>query len=116
MRSHQTTTSLALAVLGGALALAQQPAPPAINPAQARADGVAGGLDGPGTAVVYDEATGVLLAACEEGTLHAWDKDVAMGVRVGDRPPHHRAGHEGQILALALAGDRVASGGSDGKV
>ena len=116
MRVPRTVVVVTMAFLAAAWAMAQQSAPPPINPAQARPDGVAAGLDGPGTAIAYRESGGVLLAACEKGTLQAWDKDVVLGVRSGDNPPRHRNVHKGQVLSLAVVGDLIASGGSDGKV
>jgi WD40 repeat protein len=113
----------ALAFLLGAascaLGFAQQTTPPAsppINAAQARADGVAAGLPGPGTAVVYSESSGDLIAACEKGSFHIWRKDVILGVRSGDSPPSSLDAHKGQVLALAVDGGLLASGGSDAKV
>src|SRR6516164_3392438 len=119
MRAQRTTAVLTIVLFVAGWALAQQPMAsplPAINAAQARPDGVAAGLDGPGTAVAYSEATGILLAACEKGTMQAWDKDVVLGIRSGDTPPDRRNGHKGQVLALTFTGNLVASGGSDGKV
>src|SRR5262249_48641293 len=103
------------AILAGAvcctLAQGQQPA---LNPAQARPDGVAAGLPGPGTAVAL--ADGALVAACEKGSLHYWRSDVVLGVRSGNNPPFTLPAHKGQALALAAAGGLLASGGSDGKL
>jgi WD40 repeat protein len=114
-------------VLGGlilcgsllALARGKQPMPPtypAIKPDAARLDQTAGGLDGPGFSIAYSEPTGLLIAACEGGTLRYFNRDVVLGVRVGDRPAGALRGHAGPVIALAAAGNLVASGGVDGQV
>ena len=101
---------------------AQQPAPkaptyPAINPAQARADGIAGGLDGPAFGVAWNEDRGLLVVACENQSLCYWRKDVALGVRSADLPASIvRGGHTGPVTAVVAAGPVFASGGFDGKV
>jgi WD40 repeat protein len=109
---------LALMLLGvGMSALrSQPPALPAINPATARLDQTVGGLGGPGLALAFDEAGGLLLAGNEAGALHYWYKDVALGVRSSERSPHTVAAHKGPVLAVAAAGGTVASAGADGKV
>jgi WD40 repeat protein len=98
---------------------AQQPnkALPAINPAQAKLDQTLGGLAGPGLALAQNEDAGLLAAACEQGTIEYWHRDVMLGVRVGDMTPHILKGHTGPILALAWAGGKVmASAGADQKI
>jgi WD40 repeat protein len=97
---------------------AQQPKPlPAINPAQAKLDQTLGGLAGPGLALAQNEEAGLLAAACEQGTIEYWHRDVMLGVRVGDMTPHILKGHTGPILALAWAGGKVmASAGADQKI
>ncbi len=99
---------------------AQPPKPPAlppINPAAARLDATINGLDGPGFAVAADEDSRLLAAACENGTVLVWRRDVIAGLRVGDRTELVLAGHQGPVTALAwLPGYRLASGGADRKV
>jgi WD40 repeat protein len=101
--------------LGGAPA--QAPTLPAINPAGARLDATAGGLDGPGFAIAADERSGTVAAGCERGTIRYWRKDVVMGVRTGDGTPNRLRGHKGPVLALAWHGAApLASAGADEKV
>jgi WD40 repeat protein len=122
MSRNQLLAVAIVASLAGCAALfAQQPPPPpnptAINPAQARADQAAGTrLDGPGFAVAYSDDAGLLIAACEGGSLHYWDKDVAMGVRGADGSPHVVKAHEGPALAVVAAKGLIASAGTDGKI
>lgn len=98
------------------LAIAQPPAPPVINPAQARLDATLSGLDGPGFAIAADEDTGFLAAGCERGTIPYWSKDVSMGVRAGTGAVHFLNGHQGPVLALASRGNVLASAGADQKI
>src|SRR2546426_11493226 len=51
------------------------PLPP-INPATARLDQTISDLGGAGFAVAYSEPRETLIAACENGTIQAWKKDV----------------------------------------
>jgi WD40 repeat protein len=109
------------AVLFLSVAVAQQPAKPspfpAINAAGARLDGTAGGLDGPGFAIAADEAAGVVAAACEEGTIRYWRKDVVLGIRCGGQTPNVLSGHKGPVLALAWAPSAgLISAGDDQKI
>src|SRR6266851_4512927 len=92
------------------------PSGPAINPATARLDQVLSGLDGPGFGVAYDESSGLLVAVGENGSLQYWRKDVAMGVRGGDRTPQVIKGHKGPVTAVVAASGTFASAGVDGKV
>src|SRR5260370_40870010 len=101
--------SLPIAALLTALAAAQPPALPPINPAQARADGTVHGLDGPGVAIEFNEDAGLIAVAWEEGTVRIWAKDVFMGVRAGDRTPNVIKGHAGPVTALAWSGPFLAS-------
>lgn len=99
--------------------VAQQPGAPApsgVNAASARPDQTLGGLGGPGFAVAYDEEMRVLVAACENGFLYYWGKDVAMGVRGGDRTPRSVQGHKGPVTAVVSGAGVFASAGVDGKV
>jgi WD40 repeat protein len=114
-------TGLLAAALCFSGATAQQPSkPPAlppINPAVARLDVTAGGLDGPGFAVAVQEQAGMVAAACEEGTIRYWNKDVVMGIRSGDGTPNLLVGHQGPVLALAWSRTgALASAGADQKV
>jgi WD40 repeat protein len=54
-------------------------------------------------------------AACEEGTVRLWGRDVVLGVRSGARTPDVLRGHAGPVLALAWGGP-LASAGADRKV
>jgi WD40 repeat protein len=108
---------LVLAALVLPPAAAQPPALPPINPAAARLDATAEGLDGPGFAVAADERTGTVAAACDGGTIRYWHKDVVTGVRAGGRTPNVLRGHQGAVLALVWHGEAcLASAGADGKV
>jgi DNA-binding beta-propeller fold protein YncE len=103
------------------VAAAQQPKPtpplPPINPAVARLDATANGLDGPGFALAVNESAGTVFAGCEEGTIRYWHKDVVLGIRSGGRAPHVLRGHQGPVLALAWhPGSGLASAGADRKV
>jgi len=106
---------LAAAVMG---ALSGQPPPPLppVNPAAARLDATLGGLDAPGVGVVVTDG-GLLVAACENGSLHYWDRDAQFGVRGGDHPPTRVAGHAAPLIALAAVPGGVATaGGGDCKI
>jgi WD40 repeat protein len=122
---YHRPTVRAVAVLaafaGVATLFAQQPAAPAdptaINPAQARPDPTGNGrLASPGFAIAYSEGPGLLVAACEDGSLHYWEKDVALGVRGADAAAHIVTAHRGPATALAAARNLIASAGSDGKI
>jgi WD40 repeat protein len=98
-------------------AAGQQPALPPVAPANARLDQTLAELDGPGFALAHQEDGDSLFAACEQGTIHYWTKDVWAGVRKGTKSPHVLMGHEGPVLALARGtGATLASAGADGKV
>jgi WD40 repeat protein len=108
-------------LLPAAKGIGQQPAakPPAfppINPGQAHMIQKLGGFDAPSVAVAYVERTDVLVAACEDGSLQTWDKDVLLGIRAGDKTPHRFAAHAGPITALSTVGETIASAGVDGKL
>jgi WD40 repeat protein len=112
-----SAAALALGLGSFSAVLARQPpAAPTINPASARLDQTLGGLDGPGVAVAYGAESGLLVAACENGSLHYWGKDVALGVRGGDRTPRALKGHKGPLTAVVGAAGTSASAGVDGKV
>lgn len=103
------------------LTAAQQPAPPvplpAIQPDQARLSHVLGGLDGPGFALAYSEKHGILVAACEQRSLHYWARPAILGVRAGDSTPHVLQEHTAPVTALAWAGGPImASAGTDKKI
>ncbi len=110
--------ALALAAPAASQQPAAKPAiPPAIVPNQAHLAQTLTGLDGPGTACVYSEATGILAAASEHGTIVCWPKDVTAGVRSGNTPPIVLPGHKGRVTALACGGGTVlASAGVDQKI
>jgi WD40 repeat protein len=117
MRGSLSATVLGLAavILLWPPAAAQQPPKlPAINPATARLDVTLDGLGGPGFAVAADGRSRILAAACENGTVHYWLRDVLMGVRQGGHTSQVLEGHRGPVTALAwLSDDRLASGGAD---
>ncbi len=96
---------------------AQQPAAPApaLNPATARLDVTAGGLEGPGFAVAYLEESRLLVAASADG-LACFPEDVAQGVRSGEGPQALASPHKGPVLAVVPVAGGFASGGADGKV
>jgi WD40 repeat protein len=103
------------------MATAQPPARPAtwppVAPNLARLDQTLNGLDGPGFAVVASDEAGLLAAACDQGTIRCWSRDVMLGVRAGDWTPLVLRGHQGPVTALAWAGRTVlASAGADQKV
>ena len=122
MRIHRLTWSILIVALLALSAAGQQPVPkpptyPAINPALARPDGSAGGLDGPGFGVAWNEDLGLLVASCENQAICYWRKDVALGVRTSDTSASVvTGGHQGPVTALVAVGEAFASGGYDGKV
>ena len=122
MRTRRLSWFLLTISLLGLPAPAQPPLPkapayPAINPALARPDGSAGGLDGPGFGVAWNEDLGLLVAACENEALCYWRKDVALGVRTSDSSASIvKGGHQGPVTAVVAVGEHFASGGFDGKV
>jgi WD40 repeat protein len=112
---------VALSVFGaalGAVGLAAQPRPelPPIAPPQAHLSQTIADAAGPVTAIAFEERTGVLVAASEQGSLAWWGADVVYGVRVGDHTPNVIRAHEGPVVALAAAGSILASAGFDQKV
>jgi WD40 repeat protein len=95
----------------------QQPTPlPPINPAAARLDQTLGGLETPGVGVVVCEDSGLLVVACENGSLHYWRKDAILGVRGGEHPPNSLADRTTLITALVHVPGGVATAGTDGKI
>jgi WD40 repeat protein len=108
MCRKQLLSAAVLVLAASAVLLAQQP-PPAPN-------ATAINLDGPGFAVAYSADAGLLVAACEGGALHYWEKDVAMGVRGADAAPHVVKAHRGPATAVVAAKGLIASAGSDGKI
>lgn len=100
---------------------AQQPAKPPllppINPAIAKLDQTIGGLDGPGFSMAYNQASDILAAGCERGSIQAWKKDVLLGIRTGSGTADSLRGHDGAVIALAWeGGPTLASAGSDRKI
>jgi WD40 repeat protein len=110
----------ALAVLGPAVPAQQPGKPPAwppINPAAARLDQTIEGLDGPGFAVAGTPAAGLIFAACEDDTIHCWQRDVLLGVRGGRGTCNVLRGHRGPVLDLAWnGGPLLASAGVDHRI
>jgi WD40 repeat protein len=112
----------AVAILAFAGSLWPQPAAkppplPPINPAAARLDTSINGLDGPGFAVAADEAGTFLAAACENGTVQFWHRDVILGLRPGDRNAQELIAHRGPVMALAWCADsRLATAGADKRI
>src|SRR5436305_15193487 len=85
---------------------AQQPMPkapvyPPIVPAQARPDGVAGGLEGPGFGIAWSEELGLVVAAGEKQAVCYFDKDGSLGIRPGDGAAHDAHGHYWPVTAGA---------------
>src|SRR4051794_19120707 len=80
---------------------------PVINPQQARLLQTIAHLDGPGNALAYSDSFGILAVACDRGTIQSWDKDVLLGVRVGEKTPNVIQAHMGPITALAWNGGPV---------
>jgi WD40 repeat protein len=102
-------------------ASAQQPPKPPplppINAATARLDATINGLDGPGFAIVADDQGTLLAAACENGTVQFWRRDVIIGLRPGDGNAQVLAAHRGPVTALAWCADyRLATAGVDKRV
>jgi outer membrane protein assembly factor BamB len=116
---HLQRSALLLSLLTAIVVVAQQPPSPypAIKPDAARFDQSAtSDLDGAGFCIAYNEDTGLLVAGCERHALHYWDKDIVMGVRAADHAPHVVQAHQGPVLALVMASERVVSAGTDGKI
>jgi WD40 repeat protein len=112
---------LVVGVLAGSASVAQPPPKPpplpAIAPNLARLEATIGGLDGPGTGLVYCGPAGILAASCETGRIHYWNKDVIGGIRVGEGTPDCLPAHQGPVTALAWSGGPVlASAGADQKL
>jgi WD40 repeat protein len=121
LRPWRGTLFLVVGVLIGSASLAQPPpkppALPAIAPNLARLDATIGGLDGPGSGLVYSEPAGILAASCETGSIHYWNKDVIGGIRVGEGAPDCLQAHQGPVTALAWnGGPLLASAGADQKL
>jgi WD40 repeat protein len=94
---------------------ARPPALPPINPAAARLSQTLDGLDGPGIGIVYDDRNGILVAGCEKGTLHCWEKHVTLGVRAGGKTPYVLQVPRPPLTALA-GGPILATAGTDRSV
>ena len=95
----------------------QQPALPAIAPGLTRLSQTLGGLDSPGTAITFDERSGILAAATESGTIHYWNKGVTAGLLSGDRTPHVLQAHSGAVTGMAWSGSlNLISAGTDQKI
>jgi WD40 repeat protein len=112
---------LAALALAAPVTHAQQPAKspawPPINPAAARLDQTIEGLDGPGFAVAGTPSAGLIFAACEDGTVQCWQRDVLLGVRGGSGTCNVLRGHRGPVLDLAWnGGPLLASAGVDHRI
>jgi WD40 repeat protein len=120
MRSLRRIGLLVLVGLMTANGTAQQPMPmpvyPPINPAVARLEQTLGGLEGAGVGIAANDATGLLLAACEGRALHYWPPDLLLGIRASDGGGFSLSAHEGALTGLAVGGSVVATSGTDGKV
>ncbi|MBI1918529.1 MAG: WD40 repeat domain-containing protein [Planctomycetes bacterium] len=119
MRGKLVAAVAILAFVG--IPRAQQPAKPPplppINPAAARLDATINGLDGPGFAIAADEQCTFLAAACENGTVQFWHRDVILGLRPGDRNAQELTAHRGPVMALAwCAESRLVSAGADKRI
>jgi WD40 repeat protein len=97
------------ALLLAAAARAQAP----VNPANARLAQTLGGLDGPGFAVAYNEAAGMLAVGCERGTVRFVPADQLLGLRSGPVVPNVFQAHAGPVIGLAWGGPFLASAGAD---
>jgi WD40 repeat protein len=114
-------SAILTALTVGAALFAQPPAavpnPTAINPAQARPDPAAAPkVDGPAFAIAYSEDAGLLVAVCESGSLHYWQKDVTSGVRGADTSAHVVKAHKGPATTVVAAKGLIATSGADGKI
>lgn len=120
MRLRPLSICLLLLCITGLATARQQPPStptfPAINPAQARADGVLGGLDGPGIGISYHSSSGKLWAASENGTLITWGPDAVLGIRTGDSATPSNPGKETSIVTFASGFDLLATASPDGKI
>jgi WD40 repeat protein len=105
-----------LALVAALLAPAQPAALPPLNPAAARLDATLDGLDGPGFALAVGPRGDTIAAACEEGTIRLWGRDVVRGVRSGAHTPDVLRGHAGPVLALAWGDGPLVSSGADRKL
>jgi WD40 repeat protein len=113
--------ALSLTIAAAPAGLAQQPvkgpALPPINPGVARLDQTVEGLGGPGLALAADDRAGMVAAACEDGTVQFWHRDVLLGVRRGSSTCNVLPGHRGPIVSLAWNGGPVlASAGVDRRI
>src|SRR5262249_19602603 len=64
-----------------------------------------------------DEQGTFLAAACENGTVQLWHRDVIRGLRPGDRNAQEFNAHRGPVLALAWCADsRLATAGADKRI
>src|ERR1051326_3176181 len=73
-------------------------------------------MDASGTAIACSEETGILAAACDNGSIRFWTKDMSYGVR-GDQPtPLVLEAHKGTITAMAWEQNVLVSTGADRKL
>ena len=123
MRARPLLRLLSAAALSLAVAAApaqqpaQQPPLPPVNPALARLDQTLGGLGGPGFTLAASEPAGRIAAACEDGSIQLWHRDVLLGFRNGNSTCNVLRGHQGPVVALAWNGGPVlASAGVDHRI
>jgi WD40 repeat protein len=109
-----------LLVTAAPVGLTQPPAPPPlppVNPAVARLVQTLHGLGGPGLALAAGEPAGMVAAACEDGTVRLWHRDVLLGIRPGSGTCNVLHGHRGPVVCLAWNGGPVlASAGVDHQI
>src|SRR5437870_1034694 len=88
---------------------------PPVNPALARLDLTATGLDGPGFSIAY--CNNMVVASCEKGTIQAFKKDTLPAFKAGTGKPDVLKGHDGPVRGVAwTSGPILASAGADKKV
>lgn len=118
MRQLVASALVLVAVSGGLSAAPPPKAPPAppVNPGVARLLETTAQLGSPLRAVAYRDAGGLLIAAGDDGALRYWTRDAAGDWKLAESKPRVLPGHQGPMLALAVAGETVATGGADGKV
>jgi WD40 repeat protein len=108
---------LGLTLLSAQAQPGKAPMFPPINPAIAKADITATGLDGPGFAIAYGGDADLIVVACEHGTLQAFNKETLAAFKGGKGKPEIWKGHQGPVRAIAWTGGPVlASVGADKKI
>ncbi|MBI2806501.1 MAG: WD40 repeat domain-containing protein [Planctomycetes bacterium] len=92
---------------------------PPINPAIAKLEITVTGLDGPGFAIATGKENDLIVAACENGTLLAYNKIAleAFKPKDGIGKPNVWKGHQGPVREIAwTGGPTLVSVGADKKV